>query len=69
MHNNSQTQFKKKYGAQEDKLRFALFVDTLGQINEHNQKFAKGLVNVRANLNEYTDWTYAEKKKLLDANA
>lgn len=42
-----------------------LFRETLGQIKEHNVKFARGQVDVPAGLNEYTDWTYEEKKKLV----
>lgn len=42
-----------------------MFRETLDQIKEHNVKYAKGLVDVPAYINEYTDWTYEEKKKLV----
>ena len=47
-------------------MRQKLFEETLQQINEHNEKFKKGLVEVDAGLNEYSDWTYEEKMKLLN---
>ena len=46
-------------------MRFKLFLETLKQIDVHNEKFAKGQVEVEAGLNEYSDWTDAEKTKLL----
>lgn len=60
-----QIEFGKNYGNDEDRLRFMLFRETLDQIREHNVKFARGQVDVPAGLNEYTDWTYEEKKKLV----
>lgn len=42
-----------------------LFRETVKQIKEHNKKFAKGLAEVEAGLNEYSDWTDAEKTRLL----
>jgi Cathepsin propeptide inhibitor domain (I29) len=58
-------EFKKSYTGEEDKARFMLFVDTLAQIDKHNEKFAKGLAEVEAGLNEYSDWSDDEKQKLL----
>lgn len=46
-------------------MRFKLFLETLKQIDAHNEKFAKGQVEVQAGLNEYSDWTDEEKTKLL----
>lgn len=60
-----QVEFKKSYTGEEDKARFMLFVDTLEQIGKHNEKFAKGLAEVEAGLNEYSDWSDDEKQKLL----
>lgn len=57
--------FKRNYTAQEDKNRFELFRDTLEQISEHNKKFEMGKADVVATLNEYSDWTDDEKRKLL----
>jgi hypothetical protein len=48
-------------------LRYQLFLDTLEDIKEHNAKFMKGEADVEAKLNEYSDWTYDEKKKLVDS--
>jgi Cathepsin propeptide inhibitor domain (I29) len=58
-------EFKKNYADEEDKMRFMLFADTIEQINKHNEKFSKGLVEVEAGLNEYSDWSNDEKQKLL----
>jgi hypothetical protein len=44
-----------------------LFLETLEDIKEHNEKFKKGEADVEAVLNEYSDWTYEEKKKLVES--
>lgn len=64
-----QIEFKKSYGTDEDEMRFKLFKETLLQIDEHNMKFKKGLVEVEAGLNDYSDWTYEQKTKLLGVPA
>jgi bacterioferritin (cytochrome b1) len=60
-----QVDFKKTYADAEDKTRFKLFTDTLEQIKEHNEKFKKGLADMEAGLNEYSDWNDEEKRKLV----
>jgi hypothetical protein len=69
LHNNffslSQDEFNKKYENDENEMRFKLFLDTLEQIKEHNMKFMKKEAEVEAALNEYSDWTYEEKRKLI----
>lgn len=60
-----QIEFERNYDDDEDKMRFKLFVDTIAEINKHNEKFARGLVEVAAGLNEYSDWSDEEKQKLL----
>lgn len=46
-------------------MRFMLFLETLRQIDRHNEKFMKGLADVEAGLNEYSDWNDKEKSKLV----
>lgn len=60
-----QIEFSKIYENDEDTMRFMLFRETLEQIKEHNIKFSKGQVDVEAGLNEYSDWTDVEKRKIL----
>lgn len=60
-----QQDFGKNYSDDVDQKRLKLFEETLQQIEQHNEKFAKGLVEVEAGLNEYSDWTFEEKTKLL----
>ncbi|KAG5682846.1 hypothetical protein PVAND_012168 [Polypedilum vanderplanki] len=57
--------FKRKYSEKEDPMRFELFKETLDQIKEHNKKYASGKVDVPAYLNEFSDLTDDEKRKLL----
>jgi hypothetical protein len=58
--------FKRKYSEKEETMRFELFKETLNQINEHNKKYAAGKVDVPAFLNEFSDLTDDEKRKLLE---
>jgi hypothetical protein len=60
-----QVEFKRNYNDEEDKARFLLFKDTLEQIKDHNKKFELGKADVPATLNEYSDWTDEDKRKLL----
>lgn len=60
-----QVDFERNYTSDEELSRFELFRDTLDQIKEHNKKFELGKVDVPATLNEYSDWTDDEKRKLL----
>ena len=57
--------FKRNYSTEEDKTRFMLFKETLVEIAVHNKKYELGKTDVPAGLNEYSDWTYEEKVKLL----
>lgn len=63
--NRFQLDFNRNYSDDEDLKRLKLFEETLQQIEQHNEKFKKGLVEVEAGLNEYSDWTFEEKTKLL----
>lgn len=63
--NRFQLDFNRNYSDDEDQKRLKLFEETLQQIEQHNEKFKKGLVEVEAGLNEYSDWTFEEKTKLL----
>lgn len=63
--NRFQLDFNRTYSEGEDQKRLKLFEETLLQIEQHNEKFVKGLVEVEAGLNEYSDWTFEEKTKLL----
>lgn len=63
--NRFQLDFNRTYSDEEDRKRLKLFEETLQQIEQHNEKFLKGLVEVEAGLNEYSDWTFEEKTKLL----
>lgn len=58
-------EFKRNYTEEEDKVRFLLFKDTLVEIEKHNRKFEIGKADVPATLNEYSDWTDEDKRKLL----
>lgn len=62
---NFQLDFKRNYSIEEDKVRFSYFNDTLQQIKEHNKKYKMGKADVPAGLNEYSDWSDEEKRKLL----
>lgn len=60
-----QLDFKRNFSEEEDKVRFNYFKDTLEQIKEHNRKYAIGKADVPAYLNEYSDLSDDEKRKLL----
>lgn len=57
--------FKRNYTEEEEKARFSYFKDTLEQIKEHNLKYELGKADVPATVNEYSDWSDDEKRKLL----
>ena len=56
-----QFDFDKKYSsAQELKERQGIFEENLKKIEEHNAKFAKGLVSYSMGVNQFTDMTQVE---------
>lgn len=45
----------------EEKKRKRTFLENLRQIREHNVRYELGLVNWRARVNRFSDWTRREK--------
>lgn len=58
-----QKQYDKVYPAEEDKMRFQIFVKTLASIEEQNRKFQSGESSWAAGLNEHSDRTPEENQK------
>ncbi|KAG5680027.1 hypothetical protein PVAND_009560 [Polypedilum vanderplanki] len=54
--------FNKKYSDEEDPERFAIFTETLKQIEEHNEKYNKGEVSFSMGVNQFADLKPHEKK-------
>lgn len=46
--------------ADEDRRRKTIFLDNLKEISDHNERFDKGLVSYRLNVNSYGDLTTDE---------
>ncbi|VIO97002.1 Papain family cysteine protease containing protein [Brugia malayi] len=61
--------YLKKMGKKHDPsvpepIRLLKFVQSLKMIDEHNQRYSKGLETYKVDLNEMSDWTEEEKERL-----
>ncbi|CAH1408254.1 unnamed protein product [Nezara viridula] len=59
------TQFNKSYPDEaEEQMRKDLFVKNKAYVDEHNKKHAAGMVSYTLGVNQFSDWTDEERKKL-----
>ncbi|XP_050505771.1 cathepsin L-like proteinase [Diabrotica virgifera virgifera] len=58
--------FSRKYGPAEDKSRFQIFQKKLREIEQHNEKYAKGEIGWKQGVTQFTDWTEEEFEAILD---
>uniref|UniRef100_A0A1I7VHL9 Papain family cysteine protease n=1 Tax=Loa loa TaxID=7209 RepID=A0A1I7VHL9_LOALO len=68
-HYSKYKRYLKEFGKQHDSavpepIRLLKFAQSIKMIDEHNQRYSKGLVKYELGLNEMSDWTEEEKKKL-----
>lgn len=58
-----QNLFERKYNAEEDKTRFAIFKKSVEHVEQQNAKYARGESTFGAAINEFSDHTEAEKQQ------
>lgn len=62
--NDFLTEFGKNYAADEQAQREATFSEKLAEVNAHNEEYHAGKHTWWATINEYSDWSEAEWKKI-----
>lgn len=62
-------EFGKDYSGDEQAMREAIFSEKLAEVNAHNDEFHAGKHSWWSAINEYSDWTSAEWKKIKSGKA
>jgi hypothetical protein len=61
-----QERFRKRYPSErEDNFRKQLFLKKLRHVEEHNEKYDRGLAPFKIGLHQFSDYTDDEKKTIL----